>query len=183
MAVQTPELEYDFCETAFGPCLIARSGRGLVRLEFLDDTEAAALRSLGEDYPGTALRRAPLQSLVDAVFSGAAQDWQLDPAGTPFQRQVWDALRQIPHGETCSYGDIANRLANPKAVRAVGAANGRNPIAIIVPCHRVIGANGTLTGYAGGLDRKSWLLNHEGVTLKPASKPNPVEQAQGLLFE
>lgn len=81
--------------------------------------------------------------------------------GTEFQQQVWQQLRQIPYGGHCSYGDIANAIGRPKAVRAVGAANGRNPLAIVVPCHRVIGQNGNMTGYAGGLSRKIWLLNHE----------------------
>ncbi len=81
--------------------------------------------------------------------------------GTDFQRQVWQDLTNIPYGETCSYLDLATKINNPKAVRAVGAANGKNPLAIVVPCHRVIGANGTLTGYAGGLDKKQWLLKLE----------------------
>ena len=81
--------------------------------------------------------------------------------GTAFQKSVWQALRSIPAGETISYGELAKRLGNPAAVRAVGLANGANPIGIVVPCHRVIGANGSLTGYGGGLERKQWLLNHE----------------------
>ncbi|WP_230961441.1 methylated-DNA--[protein]-cysteine S-methyltransferase [Psychrosphaera haliotis] len=81
--------------------------------------------------------------------------------GTAFQQQVWQALTQIPYGQTWSYGELANFISNPKAVRAVGAANGKNPLAIVVPCHRVIGANGTLTGYAGGLDNKQKLLSFE----------------------
>jgi len=81
--------------------------------------------------------------------------------GTPFQRSVWDQLRKIPYGETCSYGDLADALGNPSASRAVGLANGKNPIGIIVPCHRVVGANGSLTGYGGGLDRKRRLLDFE----------------------
>ncbi len=85
----------------------------------------------------------------------------LNPTGTDFQQQVWQALLTIPYGQVASYADIAQQINNPKAVRAVGAANGKNPISIIVPCHRVIGANGTLTGYAGGLERKQWLLQHE----------------------
>ena len=88
-------------------------------------------------------------------------DLPLAPTGTPFQQQVWQALRHIPFGHTLSYGALAQRLGQPQASRAVGAANGRNPIAIIVPCHRVIAANQKLTGYAGGLDRKQWLLDHE----------------------
>ncbi len=83
--------------------------------------------------------------------------------GTPFQRSVWSRLREIPYGETISYGELARRVGNPKASRAVGLANGRNPISIIVPCHRVIGADGSLTGYGGGLERKTWLLDARDV--------------------
>ena len=90
-------------------------------------------------------------------------DLPLDPSGTAFQQKVWRALLTIPFGETRSYQQIAIQVGNPKAVRAVGAANGRNPLSIIAPCHRVIGSNGSLTGYGGGLDRKQWLLEHEGV--------------------
>lgn len=88
-------------------------------------------------------------------------DVPLAPRGTPFQRRVWDALREIPYGATESYGRIAARIGAPTASRAVGAANGRNPLGIIVPCHRVVGASGALTGYAGGVERKRWLLDHE----------------------
>ena len=96
-------------------------------------------------------------------FAGQRRQFslQLAPQGTPFQQQVWQALCAIPFAHSCSYATIANHLQNHKAVRAVGAANSRNPIAIVVPCHRVIGANGSLTGYAGGLSRKMWLLQHE----------------------
>jgi methylated-DNA-[protein]-cysteine S-methyltransferase len=100
-----------------------------------------------------------------AYFGGTrkAFDVRLDASGTPFQRRVWDAMRDIPYGETISYGELAQRIGNPRAVRAVGRASGANPIAVIVPCHRVIGANGSLTGYGGGLDRKAKLLALEGV--------------------
>ena len=103
-----------------------------------------------------------------AYFRGdlaAIEGIAVDAAGTPFQRQVWRLLRQIPVGSTASYGELAARLGKPSASRAVGMANARNPVAVVVPCHRVIGANGTLTGYAGGLERKRWLLRHEGVLL------------------
>lgn len=93
-------------------------------------------------------------------------DLPLDPRGTNFQKSVWACLAKIPFGHTLTYRDIANMLNNPKAVRAVGGANGRNPISIILPCHRVIGTNGTLTGYAGGIERKLWLLKHESVDVK-----------------
>jgi methylated-DNA-[protein]-cysteine S-methyltransferase len=88
-------------------------------------------------------------------------DLPLEPRGTNFQLRVWESLRTIPFGETISYAELARRIDNPKAVRAVGAANGRNPLMIIVPCHRVIGADGSLTGFGGGIERKQWLLEHE----------------------
>jgi methylated-DNA-[protein]-cysteine S-methyltransferase len=107
------------------------------------------------------LRRAREQ--LRAYFGGELLEFDIPLAaeGTDFQRRVWTALRRIPFGRTASYADVAVTIGQPTATRAVGAANGRNPIAIIVPCHRVIGANGTLTGYGGGLDRKKWLLDHE----------------------
>jgi methylated-DNA-[protein]-cysteine S-methyltransferase len=100
-----------------------------------------------------------------AYFAGERRDFDLPlrPAGTPFQLEVWKALREIPFGATRSYRDIANRIGNPKAVRAVGAANGRNPLPIIVPCHRVIGADGSMTGFGGGIPVKQFLLAHEGI--------------------
>jgi methylated-DNA-[protein]-cysteine S-methyltransferase len=101
---------------------------------------------------------------LDAYFAGERRsfDLALAPEGTPFQRLVWDQLLAIPFGVTMSYGELARRCGRPHGARAVGTANGRNPIAIIVPCHRVIGADGSLTGYGGGLPTKRWLLQHEG---------------------
>jgi methylated-DNA-[protein]-cysteine S-methyltransferase len=98
-----------------------------------------------------------------AYFAGGLTEFSLPlaPAGTQFQRRVWAALQQIPYGQTWSYGQLAAKIGNPAAVRAVGLANGRNPIAVVIPCHRVIGANGSLTGYGGGLDRKRFLLDLE----------------------
>ncbi|MFT5117338.1 MAG: methylated-DNA-[protein]-cysteine S-methyltransferase [Kiritimatiellia bacterium] len=93
-------------------------------------------------------------------------DLPLDQQGTNFQKSVWACLLKVPFGQAASYQDIATMLENPKAVRAVGAANGKNPISIIVPCHRIIGSNARLTGYAGGLERKTWLLEHEGINFK-----------------
>ena len=100
---------------------------------------------------------------LDDYFSGRLSKFDLPvkQEGTVFQQNVWNALTSIPYGQTVSYGDVAKMLNNPQAVRAVGAANGRNRVWIIVPCHRVIGANGSLTGYAGGIERKKWLLDHE----------------------
>ena len=100
---------------------------------------------------------------LDAYFAGELTtfDLPLAPRGTPFQQRVWAALVEIPFGETISYGSLATRLGRPAAARAVGLANGSNPISIIIPCHRVIGSDGRLTGYGGGIDRKAWLLDHE----------------------
>jgi methylated-DNA-[protein]-cysteine S-methyltransferase len=104
---------------------------------------------------------------LEAYFAGRLREFDLElaPVGTPFQLRVWAALREIPYGETTSYGALAARLGKPGAARAVGLANGRNPISVIVPCHRVIGADGTLTGFGGGLDRKRTLLAHEAEVL------------------
>lgn len=113
---------------------------------------------------GSFIERAEKQ--LRAYFDGTRKTFNLPLAGegTEFQKTVWKALCDIPYGETISYGELARRIGQPKAPRAVGLANGSNPISIIVPCHRVIGANGTLTGYGGGLPRKKWLLEHEGGT-------------------
>ncbi len=107
--------------------------------------------------------------MLTGYFSGdlhALDRLTVDPMGTPFQIRVWNALRSVGVGRTASYTEIANAIGAPTATRAVGAANGANPIAIVVPCHRIIGAAGSLVGYGGGLDRKRWLLEHEGVLLK-----------------
>jgi methylated-DNA-[protein]-cysteine S-methyltransferase len=106
------------------------------------------------------------RSQLNEYFAGRRKTFELvldreALGGTPFQRLVWQELERIPYGSTISYGELARRIGNPAAVRAVGLANGRNPLSIIIPCHRVIGANGTLTGYGGGLERKRWLLDFE----------------------
>lgn len=105
---------------------------------------------------------------LNEYFAGTRTtfDVPLDAAGSPFEQSVWALLRAIPYGTTTSYGDLARRLGDIRQSRAVGAANGKNPIPIIVPCHRVVGVNGDLTGFGGGLDRKRWLLEHEGALLK-----------------
>ncbi len=112
--------------------------------------------------PATPLLQSACRQLTE-YFEGKRRHFELPlaPQGTPFQQSVWQALLTIPHGECRSYKDIAGLIDNPNAVRAVGLANSRNPIAIIIPCHRVIGASGRLVGYAGGIVRKSWLLQHE----------------------
>jgi methylated-DNA-[protein]-cysteine S-methyltransferase len=112
------------------------------------------------DAPFTAAREQ-----LDAYFNGELEhfDLPLAPEGTEFQLRVWNELQRIPYGETISYRELAERIGDPRAVRAVGLANGRNPLAIVIPCHRVIGADGSLVGYGGGLERKRWLLDHEAV--------------------
>ena len=119
--------------------------------------------------PGPGWREDPdgfavLATQLDEYFAGRRRSFDLDlePVGTPFQQDVWAALRRIPYGETRTYGDIAAELGRPTAARAVGAANGRNPISIVIPCHRLVGSTGALTGYAGGLERKRALLVLEG---------------------
>ena len=106
---------------------------------------------------------AAARAQLEAYLAGELTEFDLalSSGGTPFQQRVWNELRRIPYGQTISYAELAERVGNPKAMRAVGAANGRNPIAIIVPCHRVIGADGSMTGFGGGIERKVWLLAHE----------------------
>ncbi len=120
-------------------------------------------------YPGEPRTRQPIPGVAAVMaryFTGEIGVLDTIPVelnGTPFQKNVWQALRRIPGGSTISYAELAKRIGEPSAVRAVGTANGANPVAVIVPCHRVIGSDGRLTGYGGGLDRKQWLLEHEGV--------------------
>jgi methylated-DNA-[protein]-cysteine S-methyltransferase len=143
--------------------VVDRSG-ALVALDF------DARTSHWKDLPPDERRARKVIAAVERYFAGTLRDFALPlaPEGTPFQRRVWDELGRIPYGTTISYAELAGRIGEPRAVRAVGAANGANPIAIVVPCHRVIGADGTLTGYAGGLDLKRALLAHEArVTGKP----------------
>src|SRR4051812_39649702 len=140
--------------------LLTTDGVGLSRVWFapFDDVELPQ-DTRDDDHPVLALARAQLTE----YFAGRRRtfDIPLSPGGTPFQNQVWEALREIPYGETVSYVEIARAIGRPTASRAVGAANGRNPIAVIVPCHRVIGSNGLLIGYAGGAARKRRLLDLE----------------------
>lgn len=158
----------DTLETPIGPVHVVTDGRALCALE-LGAREERLLPMLRARFGADAALRESrdplgLTTRARAWFGGdlAAFDGvPLDGGGTPFQRRVWAALRRIPPGETTTYGALAARIGAPGSARAVGRANGQNPIAIAVPCHRVIGAGGALTGYAGGLDRKRWLLEHE----------------------
>jgi methylated-DNA-[protein]-cysteine S-methyltransferase len=125
--------------------------------------ESRRPRAIGADWVRADAAFAEAHRQLTEYFAGARQrfDLELKPAGTPFQRRVWRALREIPPGRTATYGELADRLGRPGAARAVGAANGLNPISIVVPCHRLVGADGSLTGYAGGLERKRFLLELE----------------------
>lgn len=147
------------------PEIVLDSPVGLLRLTASEQ----GLVRVALHASGPAGGDAPTGVLADAVrqlreyFEGAREvfDLPLEPEGTPFQREVWAALSAIPFGETTSYSEIATRIGRPDAVRAVGSANGQNPIPIIIPCHRVIGADGSLMGFGGGLPMKKWLLRHE----------------------
>jgi methylated-DNA-[protein]-cysteine S-methyltransferase len=146
-----------------GRLKLVASGKGLAAILWEDDDpKRVRLGELVEDADHPVLREAERQ--LDEYFAGQRTEFSiaLDMAGTDFQTQVWRALLTIPFGETRSYADIARQIGNPKACRAVGAANGRNPLSIIAPCHRAIGSNGALTGFAGGLDAKRFLLALEG---------------------
>ena len=159
-------LVYDIIPSPVGDLLLVANETHLTGVRFAPHPTDMAARGWSRTPAGssadTILRRTREQ--LDEYFAGdiTTFDLPLGPNGTPFQLQVWEALRGIPFGETISYGELARRLGDPKAMRAVGAANGRNPIPIIVPCHRVIGADGSMTGFGGGIDRKRWLLSHEG---------------------
>jgi methylated-DNA-[protein]-cysteine S-methyltransferase len=115
-----------------------------------------------------------LQEQLDEFWRGRRRtfDVPLAPGGTAFQRGVWDAIAAVPFGEVISYGELARRAGSPRGMRAAGLATGHNPISIVIPCHRIVGANGALTGYGGGLDRKVWLLRHEGVHLPAVDEPS-----------
>ena len=161
-------LFYEIITSPVGDLMLVANDTHLTGVRFLPDPNldlaARGWQRAKGGTPADAILERTRNQLA-AYFDGRTTtfDLPLGATGTPFQTQVWQALRGIPFGETISYGELARRLGDPKAMRAVGAANGRNPIPIIVPCHRVIGANGSLIGFGGGLERKRWLLAHEGV--------------------
>ncbi|MGH8160582.1 MAG: methylated-DNA--[protein]-cysteine S-methyltransferase [Gammaproteobacteria bacterium] len=152
---------YTQMQSPVGKLLLTADGKALAGIYFED--EQVPSEDDWESRPGHPVLKAAGRQLEE-YFAGERKvfDLLLAPKGTVFQRRVWKALERIPYGKTQSYGEIARKIKNPKAVRAVGAANGANPIPIVVPCHRVIGADGTLTGYGGGLPRKQKLLALEG---------------------
>jgi methylated-DNA-[protein]-cysteine S-methyltransferase len=164
-------LRYRTVDSPIGPLTLAGAGTTLLHLRMTDQThepDRSGWQRAGAGAFGDVVEQ--LEAYFDGSLTEFDVDLQLD--GTEFQRQVWDALRTIPYGETRSYGEIAAQIGSPGASRAVGLANGRNPIGIIVPCHRVVGSTGSLTGYGGGIDRKRTLLN-----LEKARQP-----AQATLF-
>lgn len=172
MTVQPPEsLILDRIATPIGTALVVTDEAGVLRAFNWTDYEDRMLAWIARRYPKAALAegRSPARPALEAYFAGdldalSAVPW--DGAGTAFQRKVWAALCAIPVGETWSYARLAQAIGRPTAVRAVGLANGSNPVALVVPCHRVIGSDGSLTGYGGGLPRKRWLLAHEGASFR-----------------
>ena len=151
---------YDYLDTPIGRLLLAGDERGLAHIEFDDPRQGRCIRADWRRERGVLV---PAFDQLAAYFAGTLLhfDLSLAPQGTEFQRAVWRELARIPYGDTWSYGQIARRLDRPDASRAVGAANGANPLPIVLPCHRVIGSNGALTGFGGGLPTKRWLLAHE----------------------
>jgi methylated-DNA-[protein]-cysteine S-methyltransferase len=147
-------------ESPVGPLLVVVSAVGLRSVTWADRGDRAHDPGRGRDPTG--VLDATVRQL-DEYFRGTRTEFDvpLDPVGSDFQRAAWEALRTIPFGETVSYADQARRLGDVRKARAVGAANGRNPISVIVPCHRVVGADGSLTGFGGGIAAKAWLLDHE----------------------
>jgi methylated-DNA-[protein]-cysteine S-methyltransferase len=163
--IETAEID-----TPIGPLVIAVRDGSLCAVAF-DGDRSRVERMLRRRFPDLELRKVEdpdgLATRMRAYFEGdlsALDSIPVDLGGTPFQAKVWNELRRIPTGATVSYRNLATAIGAPKAVRAVGLANGANPVPIVVPCHRVIGADGGLTGYGGGLERKRWLLAHEGAT-------------------
>lgn len=164
-AVKDPVLLFDELETPLGRLVLVTEENQALRLVGFYEGHPRMEQELGVR---ASLRKAKdpggATSALDAYFHGelgAIEGLAVSLVGTPFQVAVWRALQTIPCGETASYGDIARRIGKPRAVRAVGGANNRNPVGIVVPCHRVIGADGSMTGYGGGIERKRWLLEHE----------------------
>jgi len=162
----------DRIATPVGEALVVTDAAGALLAFDFEDYEPRMTRLLARYHGEVDLvaGRSPVRPAVEAYFAGEVSALEGLPrrrAGTAFQHRVWEALLTIPAGETLSYRGLAERIGAPTAVRAVGLANGANPVGVVVPCHRVIGADGSLTGYGGGLSRKAWLLAHEGARFRP----------------
>ena len=167
---QTLHCAIDRITTPIGTMMIAADADGNLRAALFTEDEEIIRRYLRLQVGAKGFTLQPEQNpngLTVAISNyfngdlGVIDGLPVETGGTPFQREVWSALRAIPCGSTTSYGELAEQIGRPTAVRAVGLANGANPVAVVVPCHRVIGANGSLTGYGGGIERKRWLLDHE----------------------
>ncbi len=173
MPVQPSEaFHLDRLATPIGTALLVTDADGVLRALDWDDHEVRMRELLRLQYGAMTLKvtRAPaaVRSALSAYFKGdldRLKEIRWRAAGTPFQRKVWTALPKIPASSTLSYGALAAKIGSPRAMRAVGHANGANPLSVVVPCHRLIGANGSLVKYGGGLERKRWLLRHEGVEI------------------
>jgi methylated-DNA-[protein]-cysteine S-methyltransferase len=165
------KLQVSEMKTPVGPITIVAGENGVCSLEFSGRWDATR-RRLEQRFGPVEFAKVPtlpaVTDRIEAYLTGtidALEEIAVDPGGTPFQQKVWSALRKIRAGETLSYGSLARKIGSPTGARAVATANASNPIAIVIPCHRVIGSNGALRGYAGGVDRKRWLLEHEGVLI------------------
>ena len=157
-------MKYTYLDTRLGRILVAADGDGIRLITFqTEENPGRPEKGWIEDAEALAAASDQLQAYFDGELEEF--DLQLAPKGTPFQKRVWRELTRIPYGTTISYLELAERIGNPKAVRACGTANGANPLPIVIPCHRVIGADGSLTGYAGGLEIKEALLTLEGALL------------------
>jgi methylated-DNA-[protein]-cysteine S-methyltransferase len=174
-ARQSHSFGRDRLQTPIGTALLVTDADGVLRALDWEDYAERMKELLRLQYGAVVLQDAPapgdIRSALTGYFKGGLDRlkvirWRV--AGTPFQRKVWTALPGIPAGTTMSYGALAAKLGAPKAMRAVGHANGSNPISVVVPCHRLVGANGSLIKYGGGLERKRWLLKHEGAEFKSA---------------
>jgi methylated-DNA-[protein]-cysteine S-methyltransferase len=160
MSSSTKQTYYTTMESPIGELLLVGDGDNLSGMYMQDGRKP---KTIAAGWQQSAAPLADTKTQLEEYFAGNRTTFEIPLAaqGAPFEREVWHALEEIPYGETVSYGEIARRIGQPAAARAVGTANGRNPIAVIVPCHRVIGADGTLTGYGGGLERKRLLLELE----------------------
>jgi len=181
-------------ETPIGQVLTVTDSHDRLKVLVMNDSKTVAsleksYHKLGFHWQWDDGSADHVKTQLEAYFQGGLRDFDLEvePEGTPFQRKVWAELRRIPHGEVISYGTLARRIGQPTAARGVGAANGANPIFIVVPCHRVVGSNGSLTGFACGLDVKAKLLCLEGHRIRDGAKPKmrdfPVPENPGLFDE
>ena len=188
MSAKLPEtFNLDRLETPIGVALLVSDDDGVLRALDWEDYEPRMKELLRLQYGAVILKEArvprDLRTALTGYFKGdldRLQQIKWRVAGTPFQQKVWKALPKIAAGTTMSYGSMANKIGLPKAIRAVGHANGSNPISVVVPCHRLIGANGSLIKYGGGLERKRWLLKHEGAEVTP---PSSSAKADDPLFQ